>query len=170
MTVLPAEILTLIAEISAAFIGFSMVIGLLRLEGPGVVERVNAMRAVAELALIAGAGALIALLLSVFEVSDSMLWRISSGGTLALWLGLHTAAMRRLRSGGVRPFESGTFLFPVILALGAMLALAANVVFQIAVADALYCSALSLALVGSASIFVYQAFAGRHTKLGDDGR
>jgi hypothetical protein len=78
--------------------------------------------------------------------------------------------MRWLRGGGVRPFESGTFLFPVTLALRAMLVLAANVVVSIAVADALYCSALSVALVCSGFIFGYQAFAERNTKLGDDGR
>jgi len=170
MTVLPADILILIAEISAAFIGFSMVIGLLRLDGPGAVERVNAMRAVAELALIAGAGALLALLLSVFGVSDSTLWRISSGGTLVLWLALHSAAWRRLRSGGIRPIDSGTLRIAFTLAVAGMLVLATNVLVPTAIAGALYCSALSVALMDSAAVFVFQTFAERNTKLGDDDR
>jgi hypothetical protein len=72
------DLLGLIAEVSVAFIGFSMVVGVLRPDETHGTARIQSMRAVAETALIAGGGALLALTSNALDLALEMVWRIAS--------------------------------------------------------------------------------------------
>jgi hypothetical protein len=78
-------LLTLIDEASATFVGFSLAIGLLQPDQPNAAVRHNSMRGVAELAMMAGGGALLALLLDAFGLSSATVWRLASAALAMGW-------------------------------------------------------------------------------------
>jgi len=83
---MPSEILVTVAEVAAAFVGFSMVVGLLSPGSPDSQQRFNAIRDVAEISLITVGGPSF-LLLRSSSPSQSR----SSGVPVAsasLWSGL----------------------------------------------------------------------------------
>ena len=63
------DVLVLIAEVSATFVGFSLAIGLLQANQPGAKLRKQAMHSVAELAMISCSGALVVLVVQTFGLS-----------------------------------------------------------------------------------------------------
>jgi hypothetical protein len=152
------EVLTLTAEIAAAFLGFSYVIGLLQDEQPNAAETQNAMRGVAELALIAGGGSFLALSLNTFALSSDLVWRISSGLTGLSWLIAHYLASRRFRAAGKPMMRSRLTLGPVPLAVVGVLLLAWNALLPSGYSGARYVAALILALAASALFFVGTTF------------
>ena len=70
-----ADVLAVIAEVSAAFVGFSLAIGMLQPNQPDAELRKQAMHSVAELAMISGAGALVVLVIHTFNLSTETTWR-----------------------------------------------------------------------------------------------
>ena len=150
--------LTLIAEASATFVGFSLAIGLLQPDQPNAAARLNSMRGVAELAIIAGAGALLALLLNAFGLSSATVWRLASAALAMGWTVAALFASRRIRKAGSRMIRSSTLLVvPFLVSLGILL-LAWNTIAPDASSGARYNAALVFALGASASLFVRAAF------------
>ena len=152
-------LLALIAEVSAAFVGFSMVVGVLRPDEARGKARIQSMRAVAETALIAGGGALLALTLSALDLALEMVWRVASFMVAVAWAWAFAYAVRRFRAAGsplvVDSLQTAVMSSVVVAAIGLLLW---NVAAPSGSAGGRYAAALTLALVISAKRFVYAHF------------
>jgi len=95
MSIEHADVVGLVAEVAATFVGFSLVIGLLQPNEPSASRRRQSMRSVAELGLIAAAGSMLALALDTFGLAPDVVWRLASVLVALLWVGLHIVASRR---------------------------------------------------------------------------
>lgn len=151
------DLLALIAEVSATFVGFSLVVGLLQPGQPGAAARLSSMRGVAELGLVAAGGALLVLILEVSGVSAPLAWRAGSFSLAMSWAtALYFALRRAVRAGrsltDVDPLISGT------LASAGILLLAWNAAVPSAASGPRYLMALALALAASAFLFIRAAF------------
>jgi hypothetical protein len=153
-----ADLLTLIAEVSAAFVGFSLVIGLLQPDQPSSAAVRNAMRGVAELALIAGGGALLALSLHAFELAPESIWRFGSLALATTWLAAHLLAARRFRAARSPMLRSNLTLLPVPIAFAGILLLYWNFAVPSSFSGARYAAALVFALSASAVFFIGATF------------
>jgi hypothetical protein len=154
-----SSLLGLIAEVSVAFIGFSMVVGVLRPEETHGKVRIQSMRAVAETALIAGGGALLALTLGALDLTPEIVWRVASLVVAVAWVSAFVYAVRRFRGAGaplvVDSVEAVVMSTVVAAAIGLLVW---NVVAPTGPAGGRYAAALILALVISAKRFVYANF------------
>jgi hypothetical protein len=159
MTTDESGLLSLIAEVSIAFIGFSMVVGVLRPDETHGKVRIESMRAVAETALIAGGGALLALTLSALDLALEWVWRTASLMVAVAWVSAFAHAARRFRGAGtplvVNSLEAVAMSSVVAAAIGLLLW---NVIAPTGPAGGRYAAALTLALVISAKRFVYANF------------
>jgi hypothetical protein len=102
-----SDFLGTIVGVSATFIGFSLVVGFLRADDAVVGGRLQSMRAVAELAMIAGGGALLPLLICQFDVPDEVTWRVAN---LRSHAGFPKHGARRDRAVVVERFCAGRVL------------------------------------------------------------
>jgi hypothetical protein len=153
-----ADLLTTIAEVSAAFVGFSLVVGVLRSRGPGSVERFLASRDVAEIGLIAVAAAFLPMALYAHGWGLEVCWRVASLGLSAAWLGsLGVAVRRRMREGVATP---GPALVGVLLTLGVVGngLLLANTFAPGPGSGARYITALLVFLVLAGILFIIATF------------
>jgi hypothetical protein len=98
---MPSEILVTVAEVAAAFVGFSMVVGLLSPGSPDSQQRFNAIRDVAEISLITVGGSLVPLAAELFAISEPKLWRACSLGLSVVWLAGCSSSVSRYRKVGV---------------------------------------------------------------------
>jgi len=151
------DLLSLIAEVSAAFVGFSLVVGLLQPGQANAASRLSSMQGVAELGLIAAGGAILVLLLNASGVAAEVSWRASSGALALGWAVILYFALRRaLRAGGSlwepQPLVGGA------LACSGILLLAWNAISPGTLSGPLYLVALTLALADSAFLFIQAAF------------
>jgi hypothetical protein len=153
-----ADTLTLIAEVSAAFVGFSYVIGLLQEDRPDAAATRTAMRGVAELALISGAGSFLALASAAYDVSADAVWRFGSFAIGVVWSVAHYFAARRFRAAGRPMMSSRLTIAPVTLAAFGIVLCWWNVAIPDEASGARYVSALCLALGGSALFFLGTTF------------
>jgi hypothetical protein len=159
MTTDDSSLLGLIAEVSVAFIGLSMVVGVLRPDETHGEVRIQSMRAVADTALIAGGGALLALTLGALDLALEMVWRFASLIVAVAWVSAFARAARRFRGAGtplvVDSLEAVAMSSVVATAIGLLLW---NVTVPTGPAGGRYAAALTLALVISAKRFVYANF------------
>lgn len=154
-----SDFLSLIAELAAAFMGFSLVVGLLQPDDPAAGIMLAAMRGVAELALVAVLAALLPLLLEVFELMNSTIWRLAGGMAGMSWLVAHVLAARRFsRLGTSMVTSKSTFLIAAVATVGILLFFSASLLSGTH-AGAFYCAATACALVCSAFLFVAAAFS-----------
>jgi hypothetical protein len=86
------------------------------------------MRGVAELAIIAGAGALLALLLDAFGLSSATVWRWASAALAMGWAVAALFASRRIRKAGGRMIRASTLLVVPFLVYSGILLLAWNTI------------------------------------------
>lgn len=153
-----ADFLSLIAELAAAFMGFSLVVGLLQPDDPAAGVQLASMRGVAELALVAALAALLPLLLERFELATSTLWRSAGGLAGVSWLIAHLLAARRFRRFGSQMIlDKSALLIAIIATVGILLFFTSSLVPGHH-AGAFYCTATACALVCSAFLFVAAAF------------
>ena len=89
-----------IAEVAAAFVGFSMVVGALSPDRPGWKLRLAVIHDVAVIGFIVMGGALAPYALAQTTLADGAVWRITSLGLLALWLYGYVTSFRRFRDTG----------------------------------------------------------------------
>ena len=156
-----SDFLGTIVGVSATFIGFSLVVGFLRADDAVVGGRLQSMRAVAELAMIAGGGALLPLLICQFDVPDEVTWRVASVGLALGWSAGWFSAVQRFRrvysSMGYALTSVRTLVFrntvPIAIAL-----LLWNAFAPDEFSGARYALALVIALVVSAERFVFATF------------
>ena len=105
---MPREVLLTIAEVAAAFVGFSMVVGLLRPEESDRDARFYTIRDVAEIGLIAAAGAFAPVIIELFGLQEAAVWRLSSLGLALAWFAGMSSSLLRYRALGRSPFYIGT--------------------------------------------------------------
>ncbi len=153
-----SDFLSLIAELAAAFMGFSLVVGLLQPDDPAAGVHLASMRGVAELALVAALTSLLPLLLERFELSSSTIWRSSGGLAGVSWLVSHLLAARRFRRTGSRMITSKSALLIAAIAMVGILLFFSAALLPGDHAGALYCVATVCALVSSAFLFLAAAF------------
>jgi hypothetical protein len=160
-----SNLLGLIAQVAVAFIGFSMVVGVLRPDEAHGKSRIQSMRAVAETALIAGGGALLALALSALGLTSDLVWRVAILIVAVTWARAFAHAVRRFRGAGAPlAFDSLQSIVMTCVVASAIGLLLWNVVAPTGPAGGRYAAALTLALVISARRFVFANF-----KIGDAG-
>jgi hypothetical protein len=158
MALAHTDLFALMAEVSAAFVGFSLVIGLLQPSHPGAAVRLNIMRAVAELAMISGGGAILVLILHEFGMSSEAVWRCASLVVGLVWFALHSFAVRRLKSAGASWYTLKIVRLGPVLAFSGMLMMLWNVILPSENSSARYLATLFLALIGSAFLFIVATF------------
>ena len=86
-----------IAEVAAAFVGFSMVVGAISRDGPGSRLRRVAIHDVAVIGFIVMGGALAPYTLAQTTLATGTVWRIASLSLLVLWLFGYLTSFRRFR-------------------------------------------------------------------------
>jgi hypothetical protein len=153
-----SDFLSLIAELAAAFMGFSLVVGLLQPDDPTAGIKLAAMRGVAELALVAALAALLPLLLERFELVGSTIWRSAGWIAGTSWLVAHLLAARRFTRLGTRMITSKTTLLIAVVATVGILLFFLAALLSGSHAGAFYSAATACALVCSAFLFLAAAF------------
>jgi hypothetical protein len=158
MALAHSDLFALLAEVSATFVGFSLVIGLLQPDHPRAAVRLRLMQSIAELALISGGGAIFVLILHELGVAQENVWRFASLIVGLGWFALHSFALRRLASVGSSWYKlKGVRIVPLIASSGILLMLW-NIILPSGNSGARYLAALSLALSASAFLFIVSTF------------
>jgi hypothetical protein len=108
------SLLQVLAEISVAFVGFSMLASVFRTNEGDDRVRFAGFRDVAETGLLATIGSLAPVVLHALGWPEASTWRVASGGLAALWAVGATASLRRnprqavlLYRSRVRPVRHG---------------------------------------------------------------
>ena len=160
MQSLPHEsLLQLLAEISVAFVGFSMLASVFRANRGDDRVRFADFRNVAETGLLATLGSLTPLFLHSLGWQDETIWRCSSGGLAVLWVLGALAANRRqnfLRERMIeRPIRIGFvhFVSAVVVILGL-----ANALLPSPSLGGRHLLMLGICLVQSAQLFLLAGF------------
>jgi hypothetical protein len=156
-----SEILVTLAEVSAAFVGFSIVAGLLRPTSSDAQLRFYAIRDVAEIGLVVVGGSLAPLALQLFSVSDTLLWRLCSFILSIAWLSSLSFALARFRKVGAltSPGRNPVWgLFALVLIGTGQILLWWNVVSPIGATSARYVTALLILLGLAAILFINAVF------------
>ncbi len=102
MNPLPLEnLLIVLAEVAAAFVGFSLVVGVLRARSAGSAKEAwgfYSMRDVAEIGLVSVFTSILPLVIHAFGANPEATWRIGSASFLAF--GVLSASASLWRRGG----------------------------------------------------------------------
>jgi hypothetical protein len=152
------EFLFMVAEVAAAFVGFSLIVGILR-PAEGAV-RFLFLRDVAGISLIAIAGSLLPYLLFQFGVRGEPLWRASSGGLSLGWLIGMAYGIRKFTAVGSPPWKMTPtlFVFGSLINLGGTGSLLWSVLVGGSLSGPRYILALSLLLAQAGLMFIWAAF------------
>lgn len=155
------EFLFTTAEVAATFVGFSLVVSLIRPQSATESVRVVSLRDVAEISLVGVAASLAPYVLFQFQVSLDGLWRIASLLLAMGWIAGFATGFRRLRgAGGVPPWRAA----PAFARATALVGVSGNLLlwwnFFVPgpFSGARYLLSLSLLLTLAGFIFVFAAF------------
>ena len=160
MQSLPHEsLLQLLAEVSVAFVGFSMLASVLRPNVEGERVLFFGFRDVAETSLIATLGSIGPLVLAAFDLSQDLTWRIAGGAVGLLWSIGFAASVRR-QGLSVVPHRAPK-LISTIAAIVILVALT-NVLFP---SGARHILLIVLCLTNSALLFLFSAFSMEHRAM-----
>ena len=169
---LPHEnLLTALGEVSAAFVGFSLVVGVLRARSTGSMEEARSlysMRDVAEIGLHAVLMSFLPLVIHAFGASPETTWRVGSASFLAVGVFSAGASLRR-RGGWLEGLRSEPILFVLLLPLqlGAIGLTSVNLVAGGPGSGARYVGAILLALACAGVVFVNATFNSVEDPPGD---
>ena len=152
-------LLTTLAEISAAVVGFSMVVSVLRPDSGNRAERWFTLRDVAEIGLISAAASIIPLAVHAYGGAANTTWRIASGLFAVLWIsGMSLAIRRRLPHFKV-VLTKGPVSVAVWLLLFVMMGLlGSNLAHPSSDSGARYVTAVTLGLAVAGLTFLWAAF------------
>ena len=159
------DLLLTVAEVAAAFVGFSMIVAALRFQPSGEEARFHSVRDVAEIGLYVVAAAFLPLIVHSYGVTPELTWRASSAAFVGVWLLAFTFAQRRFRRGGAGFMMVETWPFwgavsGILTTLGNGLLLW-NVVSPAALAGPRYLTALALLLAIAGGLFINATFRER---------
>ena len=152
------DVLSVIAEVAAAFVGFSLAIGLLQPNQPGAKLRRHAMQSVAELAMVACGGELVVLVVKTFGWSSDLSWRVGSASTAIFWGGTFYWAIIRYGQSGYTVFTDKNIRFAALLSVLGIGLFSANAVFPTALAEPLHITGLFFALIDAGYLFLLSTF------------
>lgn len=153
-----ADVLAVIAEVSAAFVGFSLAIGLLQPNQPDAELRKQAMHSVAELAMISGAGALVVMVINTFSLSTETAWRIGSSCTAALWAATFYWATIRYSRTGINWTKIDKVNYAGWMSVVGIGLFVVNAAVSTDIAGPIHIVGLFLALVDAAFLFLVSTF------------
>ena len=163
MTPLPHEnLLTTMGEVAAAFVGFSLVVGVLRARSTGSMDearRVYSMRDVAEIGLHAVFMSFLPLVIHAFGASPDTTWRVGSASFLAIGV-LRAGVSTRRRGGYLKSFRAEPIQFLVLLPLqlGVIGLILVNILAGGPSSGPRYVAAVLLALSAAGVLFVNATF------------
>jgi hypothetical protein len=154
------SILQTIAEISAAFVGFSLVGGLL---GTGSADRYRfySIRDVAEVGLSCLLGALLPSAIHAFGMRPEVTWRVASGVFFVLWLAAACIGISRFWRAGVQRHAPRYLWMGPFSGIAGNSLLLWNVIAPSASSPARYVLGLILLLSFAGVSFVAAVFHGR---------
>jgi hypothetical protein len=160
---LPHEsVLELLAEISAAFVGFSMLASVFRANTGDDRVRFAGFRDVAETALLAMLGSVTPLLLHALDWDAERIWRAASGALAALWaVGTVFSMRRNVRVGGLgdRARSRPLRIWFVHVVTGAVVVVGfASALFPSPGSGGRHVLLVALCLVQSANLFLFAGF------------
>ena len=165
MTTFPQEaVLSTLAEMGIAVVGFSLVAGILRPNSPSDERRLFTLRGVAGIGLIVATMSVFPLVAHFYSLSADSLWRLASAIVFVWAIAGIAADYLRLGPGlsavaKLRPFTSG--LVSVLILINLCL-LGMNVVSPDSDSGARYTTVMMLALAQAGFMFLATAFdAGR---------
>jgi len=151
------DVLAVIAEVAAAFVGFSLAIGLLQPDQPGAKLRRQAMHSVAELAMVSGAGALVVLVIKTYGLPAEMTWRIGSAFAALLWGATFYLAVKRYADVGYSVTDKNV-RYAVLSSVTGVVLLSVNSIFPTAGVGPIHISGLFLALITAGYLFLLSTF------------
>nr|BAJ06932.1 hypothetical protein [uncultured bacterium] len=152
------DVLALIAEVSATFVGFSLAIGLLQANQPGAKLRKQAMHSVAELAMISCAGALVVLVVQTFGLSAETTWRVGSGCAALFWGATFAWALVRYAEAGHSALKDKRVKYAAAISVLGIGLFIANITFPTQMIGAIHIVGLFLALVLAGYLFLLSTF------------
>jgi hypothetical protein len=160
---LPHEnLLTALGEVAAAFVGFSLVVGVLRArstDSPEESRSLYSMRDVAEIGLVSVFMSFSPLVIHAFGTSPETAWRVGSASFLVIGVFGAAASLRR-RGGWLASFRAEPIQSIAILPLqlGAIGLMAVNALVGGPSSGARHTAAVLLALVVAGVLFVNVTF------------
>ena len=153
-----------IAEVSAAFVGFSMVVGLLSGDSSDR-HRFYSIRDVAEIGLTTLGAALLPVAVHAFGLASEATWHLASALFGVGWLGSGFVGIRRfIRAGAHRNAPRFLVTGPIFSVVGILL-LCWNVLLPGPLAPARYILGLLLLLAFAGLSFISASFHGRDRGL-----
>ena len=152
-----------IAQVAAAFVGFSMVVDALSPDLPGSRFRRVVLHDVAVIGFIVLGGALAPYTLAQTALGIGAVWRAASLGLLALWLFGYLTSFRRFREGGGSSLGEPLLGRPlVVINTGVVITgnslLLWNVIFSGPGAGSRYLAALLMLLLIATWLFLLAGF------------
>jgi len=160
-----SDALVTIAEVSAAFVGFSMVVSVLRPASTEEQIRALAIRDVAEIGLIVLAGALAPLAVGLFPIAEPSMWRACSFGLSLAMLACFSFSQVRFRRLGLTLRGSANVALAVVfigLTVAGNLLLWWNIISPSGAINARYVVALLFFLAIAGGLFVEATFGSRN--------
>ena len=152
------DVLVVLAEVSATFVGFSLAIGLLQADQPGAKFRKQAMHSVAELAMIACAGALVVLVVQTFGFTAETTWRIGSGFAALFWGATFSWAVIRYAGAGHTVFSDRKTAAAATISVLGIGVFVINAIVSTEMAGAIHIAGIFLALVDAGYLFLLSTF------------
>ena len=152
------NVLSIITQVSATFVGFSLAIGLLQANQPGAKLRKQAMHSVAELAMVSCAGALIVLVVQTFGLSAETTWRVGSGCAALFWGATFSWALVRYAEAGHSVLKEKSMTFPAAISVIGIGLFIINVAVPTKMIGAIYIAGLFLSLVTAGYLFLLSTF------------
>jgi hypothetical protein len=161
MTPLPHEqVLSTLAEMSIAVVGFSMVAGIFRPESSDNEIRLFTLRDVGEIGLICAVMSALPLVVHAYGLSTDSNWRLASS-VQGFWSVVAiTAALRRRGSSPLLTFRQHWFIASIVVSLvvANFALLLTNVLNPGPLSGARYVSCMLLALTQAGFMFLLAAF------------
>ena len=153
-----SDVLVVVAEVSATFVGFSLAIGLLQANQPGAGFRKQAMHSVAELAMISCGGALVVLVVNTFGLSVKTTWRIGSGFTALFWGATFWWALVRYARAGHPAFKHQRVRYAALISVIGIGLFVVNAAVPSEAVAAIHIAGLFLALADAGYLFLLSTF------------
>lgn len=167
------DYLLTLAEVAAAFVGFSMLVGVIGRDSRAHDLRRSLLYDVAQIGFMVIGGALVPYALSSVPISPAATWRIASLMLLVTWIGLATLAYRRLygvagREGLKAVLGRGLWYVNHLSVLVGNALLLWNVVWPGPGSSARYLGALLMLLLIATYVFLRAGFAQRREEASDE--
>ena len=152
------DALAVIAEVSAAFVGFSLAIGLLQPNQADAHLRRHAMHSVAELGMVSAGGAVIVLVVHAFGFSEEVTWRLGSMFAASLLGTTFYLATKRYAADGYPLKSTDNVRYAAWLSVLGIVIFTANAAIPTGLAGPIHLAGLFVALFDCGYLFLLSTF------------